>query len=369
MESVREAAANAPEPASAGAPAAEPAAAGFDPARQMPSTLFLSMSTSNLCNFRCRHCHIWLHTDPKSALSTADRVEVLRQFRALNPAGTVILPGGEVTLDFEELMTLAGTCKELGLPCLVVTNGSRLDDDAAADRFVASGITLASVSLDSHRAELHEYTRGVPGAFEQATGALRRLAAARDRQRAAFRLIAVCVVFDRNLELLDEYVEYCRGLGVDHVDLQLLSHTFDNAHPAGRDVFFEKHFWHTPEAKRHARQRLTEFVERHAGGGGFVVKNPGDLDWISSYIDDPGFRTAQPICASHEKNLVVDGNGDVALCFNSREILAEPFVGNVRRASLLDIWTGGEAARARRVMDRCQLGCGALNCHRRRPDG
>lgn len=337
----------------------------FDPTRQMPSTLFLSMSTSNICNYKCRHCHIWLHTDRKSALSTADRVEVLRQFQALSPGGTVIIPGGEVTLDFEELLTLAAACRDLRLPCLVVTNGSRLDEPEAADRFVASGITLASVSLDSHLPELHEYTRGVPGAFDQATGAIRRLARARDRHRNGFRLIAVCVVFDRNIELLDDYVEFCRGLGVDHVDLQLLSHTFDNAHPAGRDVFFEKHFWHSPEAKRDAKRRFAAFIERHAGGGGFVVKGPGDLEWISSYIDDPGFRTAQPICASHEKNLVIDGNGDVALCFNSREILAEPFVGNVRRSPLLEIWTGAEAARARQVMDRCQLGCGALNCHRR----
>lgn len=71
------------------------------------------------------------------------------------------------------------------------------------------------------------------------------------------------------------------------------------------------------------------------------------------------------MCACHERSLVVDGDGDVALCFNSREILADPFVGSVRRSSLLDIRTGAEVARARRVMDGCSLGCGALDCRRR----
>ena len=78
----------------------------------------------------------------------------------------------------------------------------------------------------------------------------------------------------------------------------------------------------------------------------------------------PDFQTAQPVCASHHQNLIVDTEGDVALCFNTEAILAEPWSGNVLDRSLAEVWAGGKAGSDREVMDLCRLNCGALNCHR-----
>jgi MoaA/NifB/PqqE/SkfB family radical SAM enzyme len=337
----------------------------FDPTTDPPSVLFLSMSTSNLCNFRCKHCHIWMNDDAANELSTQERVEVIRQFSRLGNGGTVVLPGGEVTMDCDELFALSGACRELGLGCAITTNGSAIVTPDFATRIASSGITAITVSLDGHRRELHEYTRGIPGCFDTTVRALRLLVEARRRSGSPLQVMASCVVFDRNVEVLEEYVEFCRELGLDHVDLQMLSRTFSNRHPR-RDVFFERHFWWDEESKMRAKEALRGVIENSSREAGFLLKGVESLDWIFSYIEDPDFRTSRPICGSHERNLVVSTRGDVSLCFNAAQIFSEPAVGNIRESTLAEIWRGRQSQEYRLVMDVCRLNCGALNCHRRR---
>ena len=60
-----------------------------------------------------------------------------------------------------------------------------------------------SVSLNSHRPDLHEATRGVKGAFNKAVKALRLLIEARDRLGADTQIYAMGLIFDENFRELD----------------------------------------------------------------------------------------------------------------------------------------------------------------------
>jgi hypothetical protein len=89
------------------------------------------------------------------------------------------------------------------------------------------------------------------------------------------------------------------------------------------------------------------------------------VPWMLNYVDDPDFRTSAPVCASHERKLVVDTTGAVSLCFAAAAIFDELAIGNVRDTTLAELWVGARAESYRRVMNECRLNCGALNCHRR----
>jgi len=331
---------------------------------EAPDILYLSVPASDICNYRCRHCHIWLQEKKARLLPRARRLELIEEFSRLNPAGTVVVPGGEVSLEPEELFAVTGSCRQRGLRCILLTNGSTVTDRARADSLVGCGVTLVSVSLDSHLARLHNYTRGLETAFEQTTRAIRLLVEARAAMSSGPTLIVTSVLFKENLPLLAEFIEYVRQLGAMHVEFQLLGRTFANAQK-GMDHFFEKHFWHSAADKAAARQTLRDVLERYAEDG-FVLKKPRDLSWMLPYIDDPDYQTAQPICGSHYTNLIVDSEGNASLCFNTQKILADPFVGNAATESLSTLWEGVKAQADREVMDQCRLNCGALLCHRRR---
>lgn len=361
---------SAPAPASSAgppAPSAAPPLSGreaFDPSRHPPEVLYLAVPASDVCNYRCRHCHIWLQQARPDPLPRPRRLALIEEFARLSPGGTVVLPGGEVTLDLDELLAMAGACRAAGLPLVALSNGSRITDEGTAKRLVMSGLTTIAISLDSHRPELHDYTRGVGGAFDETVRAIRLLAEAARRNAPAVSVQTAAVLFRENLPELADYVEYCRDLGARHVDFQILARTFANAHKS-RDVFFEKHFWRTPEERALAGRQVAAVIDRYADDP-ILVKKRSDLDWILAYLDDPDFRTESPVCGSHHRNLFVDAEGHVALCFNTTAILEVPYCGNVRDSSLAEIWSGQKAAADREVMDACTLNCGALNCHRRR---
>ena len=337
----------------------------FDPTRQPPLVLFLSMSTSNVCNFRCKFCHIWMNEDPSNELSVAERIEVIDQFAALSgPGGCVFPAGGEVTMDLPELFALAGACRYRGLQCRIATNGSAILTPEIASQIVLSGLTCITVSLDSHHREIHEYTRGMKGCFDETVNAIRLLVEARDRHAAPVIIGAACVVFDQNLDELEEFVDYCHGLGVNFADFSLLGRTFANQSRHG-DPFFEKHFWWTPEAKQRAKEKVDSVIRHKSGAAGLLARTVDDLPFMLNYIDDPDFRISTPICASHERNLVVDTTGRVSLCFNASMIFQDPHIGSVKESTLSELWTGTKTEEYRSVMNECRLNCGALGCHRR----
>ncbi|MGE3469737.1 MAG: radical SAM protein [Vicinamibacterales bacterium] len=322
------------------------------------------MSTSGICNFRCRMCHIWMNQDRQDELSVARRVEIVREFAALNPGGTVFIPGGEVTLDPPQLFALASACRAEGLACGIVTNGSRIVDEEFANALVASGLTSISVSLDSQVPAVHEYMRGMPGCFAHTIRAIRLLLQARAAHNPRLTVRTSCVLCRLNIETLPGYLQFCADLGVDHAGFQLLSGTFSNR-SGTRDDFFDKHFWHDAASKARAKAVIEGVLT--PGETRLRFEERERLAWMQRYIDDPHFETGDPVCGSHERNLMIDPQGNAALCFGSKAILEEPYLGNVATSDVRALWTGDRARAARLVMDRCRLSCGTLHCHRRPP--
>ncbi len=305
-----------------------------------------------------------MNRNPELGLAVERRLELLGEFAELSPRGFVEFPGGEVTLAFNELCRLAQTAERFALRAGVVTNGSTIRVPLVAKRLVCSGLERISVSLDSHRADVHDYVRGVDGAFAQATKALRLLVSARKnrmRHRLGPLIQVIAVVFDRNVHELAELIELCRSLGVDEVNFQLLNRTFANRR-AGRDSFFERHFWHDANTKRQASAALRKLVDRYATDS-ILRTSPGDLERLERSIGSSAGESVQ-VCGAHRRNVIVDYSGAVSFCFNHPEGAPAPSVGDVTESKLRDVLASAEACRMRDLMSLCKKPCGQLECHR-----
>ena len=135
---------------------------------------YVSWEITRRCDARCVHCYA--ESGPEAAtdrdLSTAEALALIDQLAA---AGEMILAfsGGEplVRPDWRALMRRA---VERELIVTLVTNGS-LVDDRAADDLAALGLQSVTVSLDSHRPDVHDRIRRLDGLHARALGAIRRL--------------------------------------------------------------------------------------------------------------------------------------------------------------------------------------------------
>ncbi|WP_257450044.1 radical SAM protein [Archangium lipolyticum] len=322
-----------------------------------PRTLFIEVTTE--CNLRCRQCHMWRSREPATALRTEEKTALIHPFATWSPGATVVLTGGEPLHKKDEFFSLTRTCRRSALPVAANTNGT-LWDDVTLDRLLAEGPRYLIVSLDSHRPELHDWIRGVPGTYDRAVSMIRRLLA---RRRESFRdsdlrLLTNTILFDGNVDRLEAYVEFARALGVDGMTFQMLSRTFMRA--SRRDTFFERHFPREVSRVDAAIDRLLGLKE----SGAPVATSENDLRWMKLYARDPDFIGEQ-VCGSAERNMMVDQHGNAQLCFFMRELLDGRVIGNVRQSGLRELWESDLAAQARDVMAGCRKNCGMLNCHRK----
>jgi MoaA/NifB/PqqE/SkfB family radical SAM enzyme/SAM-dependent methyltransferase len=320
----------------------------------------LSIAVTNECNLRCKHCHLWMNKDPDNALTNQERMDLISEFHSLNPHGSVALCGGEPMKKTEEFFALAGRCRQLNLSCSANTNGTYIDSAEMAERLLLHGPNVLAVSLDSHSEEIHDYVRGVKGCFSTVLAGIKMLLETRRQEYADcdVRILTHCVIFDGNAHLLNEYIHFAKALGVDGVMFQMLAPTFANQ--GQDDRFFAEHFF---REKREAQARIDELAEKF-GSDPFVLTNAEDLRWMKLYIENPDF-TIEPVCGSHERNLIVGLTGEVQLCYKMTELMNGEMLGNVPEHTLAELWFSPLADRARQIMEGCRRNCGMLNCHKR----
>ncbi len=174
-------------------------------------------------------------------ISIARRNEILDEFAALNRQGAVVICGGETMLSLNEYFAVTKMCRETGLRCLSVINGTGVTHAEMAERMMSEGPSEITVSLNSHRAEVHDRTRGVRGSFDKAVAALRLLLAAREKQGYGPRIFAMAVICEQNYRELEAFYSFVlRDIGADKLKLNFLQPTFGPPTLWYRDRFFER---------------------------------------------------------------------------------------------------------------------------------
>ena len=190
---------------------------------------FLFLQVNKRCNLRCVHCTFWKDDDSDKAnyLDQAGKRRLIQEFAAMNPRGAVVICGGESMLDLDDYFALCRDTRAAGLTAISVVNGTRIRSPKMAERMILEGPHEISVSLNSHRRELHDETRGVAGAFAKAVGALRLLVDARRRLGAPSRIYAMGLIFDQNYRDLEAFYDFVlNDIGADKLKLNFIQPTF-----------------------------------------------------------------------------------------------------------------------------------------------
>jgi MoaA/NifB/PqqE/SkfB family radical SAM enzyme len=330
---------------------------------QPPKFLFIEINRR--CNLRCGHCHYW-KADPGDRagfISPGRRDEILGEFAALSPAGKVVTCGGEQMLDLEEYFAVTRKCIALGLRCLSVVNGTCIDGPLIADRMILEGPAEITVSLNSHRAEAHDRSRGRTGSFDMAVRALRLLLDSRARLGRGNPIYAMAVVCEMNYRELEAFYDFVlKDIGADKLKLNFLQPTFGPQAGPFEDLFFERNVI--------ADYRELGRILRRCDRKYALALNPRWLRQVLMYHrsvrkNGDALRgwsakgTRYPLCDSYDRNIMVDVLGTARLCFST----AFPSARLEEPGDLARFWTGAGAIRAK--MRGCTRLCGISHSVRR----
>jgi MoaA/NifB/PqqE/SkfB family radical SAM enzyme len=228
---------------------------------------------------------------------------------------------------------------------------------------ILEGPSEITVSLNSHRHEVHDRSRGVIGSFDLATGAIRLLLAARRRLGVYKPVYAMAVVSELNYRQLDEFYEFVlHELKADKLKLNFLQPTFGPIHTMNGDEFYRRNIIVDYEELG----RIVEVCDRKYG----LNLNPEWIRVVKLYHRSVqangdaakgwgGKGTDEPICNSYDRNLMVNMFGKVRFCFSTN------FPGKQlrQRGDLAKFWFGND--RLRRKMAKCVQYCGISHSVRR----
>jgi MoaA/NifB/PqqE/SkfB family radical SAM enzyme len=171
-----------------------------------------------LCNNLCAFCMSSMNRDHHEPWAEAERVkEELRHFRERGCRSAGFL-GGEPTV-YPHIVESLAYAKSLGYDRLsVCTNGTRLSDPAFCAELVDAGLTRATISVHSHRAEIEDgLITGVPGNLGRKIAGIRNLLALKAKGRLPGNIALNPVLCRPNLDDMEDYISFFGDLGLDDI--------------------------------------------------------------------------------------------------------------------------------------------------------
>jgi len=163
------------------------------------------LEISDRCNEVCVHCY--QEQGKKGELSTEELEAVIDELARMGIL-VLTLSGGEATLR-KDFLHLVGYARERGFALRIFTNGLTMTE-ALAKELGRLAVQVVEISVYSHRAEVHDFVTGVPGAFGRTIAGIRHLVA------VGVDVHVKTPIMRLNEAELEAYVQFASDLGVSY---------------------------------------------------------------------------------------------------------------------------------------------------------
>jgi len=283
------------------------------------------------CNLRCVHCYS--RSEDRAYAGELSTAEARRLIDDLADFGAPVLlfSGGEPLLR-PDLFELVKYAVGRGLRAVISTNGTRIDDAAAA-RFRDAGLGYVGVSLDG-LGDVNDRFRGVPGAFEQALAGIRRCLAAGVKVGLRFTITR------RNAGEIDRIFDLVRDEGIPRVCFYHLVY-------AGRGTsLMEEDLDHaaTRRVVDTIIDRTADLHAHHHGPEVLTVDNHADGPYLVLRMQREGHplaNAALDLLRMNQGNQSGRGIGCVSWdgSVHPDQFWRHATLGNVRERPFSEIWT------------------------------
>ena len=149
----------------------------YDPKKDEPTVLGVSISSSNICNYKCIYCYAGTQRPLKNELSLEEQQGILTQAAELGAKTVVICGDGEPSMD-KNLLGIVSHAAKLNMFSIVVTNAAIFGDDELAKKIhgmdgkaVLENLFENNASLivkfESIDPDIYDLIVGVPGAYQK----------------------------------------------------------------------------------------------------------------------------------------------------------------------------------------------------------
>lgn len=319
-------------------------------------TIFLTQR----CNLHCHMCGQWgRHGVNLKAASAALQEELsfeqlsafIKEVSSFRP--NITLFGGEPLLYKDGCIRLIDYIKQHKLHCLMITNGSLLQENA--EGLVLSGLDELNISLDGP-AELHDKIRSQEGLFNRIACGIERINYFKMRHCLKNPLIGLqCTLNSENYRFLDKLLAVAKKLKVDSLTFHNLIFINEKMleEQKKQDLLLKadskgwEGFLFDPGIDAHILQEKLKDVFASAKGLNIDLYPNLSPAALKEYYDNPqgvprGFARR---CVSPWIDAYLFYDGRVKPCLNSSYSF-----GNIKDTPFVDIWNSEAAVNFRRQL-------------------
>jgi MoaA/NifB/PqqE/SkfB family radical SAM enzyme len=315
----------------------------------------VSLTITNHCNLRCRMCGQWseegyinLNTDIlKKEMTLADWKRVVDEL-ADHHIASVLLRGGEVFL-YPGIIELMEYIHGKGMFISVDTNGTMLKDYAAD--IVRIGNIHLTISVDGPEA-VHDSVRGIPGCFQRIKAGLDVLNQLDPPSSAKINRAICFTISQYSVSGLGVMPDVARSLSIGAIVIvpyyyfpQKVGQAYqEELRELGCPAFSWQGFHHETSGVD-----FSEFQTQYRA----YLENLKDVfnypylplseDQYKTWFSDALTPVGPTHCTNVEKLIDIQPSGEADFCVD----FPDYSFGNVKEATIQELWNGEKAARFR----------------------
>lgn len=307
---------------------------------------YFSIRITNRCLLRCKQCGQWKNKDSENELSTGDKIELLKQIKDLIIKKRIKSPyiyfsGGEPFLKKEEVLKLANFCKENNLICGVSSNCYLIDEKLAKE--IADSKMSVYASLDSMNPDIYNELRGKNDCHKRILAAIDYLIKYAGNEKVGI----ASILMKKNLSEIKALINFSR-----EKDIWMLFQPFMyNYFQAENPEYLKNEY--LPDNEEEIDKAI-ETIDNMRSKAKIIISK-----LVLSACKDYFLKNKISVKCNFDKNIIIDCEGNVALCFNS-----EP-IGNIKKDSLENILVSKKARIMRTKLRGCNKACSLLVCQNR----
>ena len=327
-------------------------------------TLFLT----HRCNLHCVMCGQWGEGGVtrkqgleyiQEELSQDELKSIIDGVSSFRPGVTLF--GGEPLL-YPFCIDIINYIKQKKMHCLMITNGSLLEEKAQA--IVRSGLDELNVSLDGQRA-LHDRIRGSPGLFDRIISGLKQVQHFKEKLNTKKPLVNLqCTISRFNYMHLEEMLAVAEGIKADSLtyhnliflekDLLEKQKSFDQALGCN-SLNWEGFVFEPGIDARILYDKISLIISRKYPFNVDVYPKLSYKELIDYYGSSP--RGTKKRCISPWVVAYIFPDGEVRPCLNFSYSY-----GNIKTEKFTDIWNNEKAAKYRGFLKKIKVFPVCLRC-------
>lgn len=206
---------------------------GYDVNPENPKILGVSISTSDICNYRCVYCYAGDQKPKKGELTSEEQKDIVKQAAQLGAKTVVICGNGEPTMD-KNLLDIVACAHSLDMYSIIVTNAGLFGDDKLANKVfgmdgyavlkrlydTGASLIVKNESLDE---KTYDYIVGVDGAFKKFQKSMERIGdigfnkLVETTDGYVTRIAFSAVIMKNNIDDLTELKKYADNMGAQFI--------------------------------------------------------------------------------------------------------------------------------------------------------